>query len=211
MKLAIWFIAGLLFVSIASLPGCAHAQQSMAFKSTRLQLFQLNYSGEKEKSFAEGSSAVGAEAYSDWGSSWGRLYTKARAAQSTGRQSFLDGSTSVSCNYTYYQGQFEPGILLFPVPSRDTGFALYLSAGGNIGYNWLSLTSTSTLTSLKPSESALSFGYAVGTGVEWTLSKVQGKRSVLTGEITYRVDSASLAGQTSFDLSGLAIHVGYGW
>lgn len=195
------------------MPGCAHAQQgaAAAFKSTRLQLFQLNYAGEKEKSFAEGGSSVGLEAYSDWGRSWGRFYTKARAAQSSSQQSFLDGTSSVNCTYTYYQGQFEPGIVIFPVPSRDTGFALYLSAGGSVGYNWLSLSSTSTLTTLKPSESAMSFGYAVGTGVEWTLTKAQGKRNVLTGEITYRSEKANLAGQTAFDLSGLAIHVGYGW
>lgn len=185
--------------------------QTTAFKSTRLQVFQLNYSGEKEKSFADSGSGMGFEAYADWGSSWGRLYTKARATQSTGRQSFLDGSTSTSCNYTYYQGQFEPGIMLFPIPTRDTGIGIYISAGADIGYNWLSLTSSSTLTELKPSESALSFGYSAGVGAEWTLSKGSGKRNVLIGEITYRVDSASLAGQSTFDLSGLAIHLGYGW
>jgi len=210
LKLAIWFIAGLIFVGVATLPGCAHAQVG-AFKSTRLQVFQLYYSGEKEKSFAESGSALGVEAYSDWGRSWGRVYAKARASQSSGRQAFLDSTTAINCNYSYYQGQFEPGLIIFPVPSRDTGFALYISVGGDLGYNLLSLTSTSTLTSLKPSESALSFGYTMGMGVEWTLSKVAGKRNALTGEITYRSENTSLAGQSSFDLSGLAIHAGYGW
>jgi len=210
LKFAIWIIAGLIFVGVISLPGCVQAQ-TRAFTSTRLQIFQLNYAGIKEKSFAESGTALGVEAYSDWGRSWGRLYTKARASQASGHQAFLDGSTATNCNYTYYQGQFEPGIMIFPVPSRDTGFAIYISVGGDVGYNWLSLTSSSTLNSLKPSESALSFGYSAGMGVEWTLSKAVGKRKALTGEITYRTESASMAGQSSFDLSGLAIHVGYGW
>lgn len=210
MKLVIWFIAGMLFVGIASMPGCAHAQ-AMAFKSTRLQLFQINFSGEKEKSFSESGAGFGAEAYGDWGRSWGRLYTKVRGTQISGRQNFLDGSTTANCNFTYYQGQFESGLMIFPVPSRDTGIGLYLSAGGELGYNWLSLTSSSTLTNLKPSESTMSFGYTTAVGMEWTLSKSGGKRNTLTGEITYRVESAALAGQTNFDLSGLALHIGYGW
>lgn len=209
----IWIIAGLIFVSVASLPGCAHAEGNSgaaSFKSTRLQVFQINYSGEKEKSFAEGGSGYGLEAYGDWGRPWGRIYTKARAEQASGRQAFLDGTTTSTLNYTYYQGQFETGLTLFPIPARDTGLALYISAGGDVSYNWLTLDST-TLTSLKRSDSALGFGYAAGMGVEWTVSKGVGKRNVLTGEITYRVETASLAGQSSFDLSGLAIHLGYGW
>ncbi len=212
MKILIWIISGLVFVSVISLPGRAHAGSSsgVSFQSTRLQVFQVNYSGEKEKSFAEGGFGFGIEAYGDWGRPWGRIYTKARAGQASGRQAFLDGTTASVLNYSFYQGQFETGLAFFPVPARDTGLALYISAGGDLSYNWLALDS-STLTSLKRSESALGIGYTAGTGVEWTVSKAAGKKRVLTGEITYRVETTSLAGQSRFDLSGLAIHLGYGW
>lgn len=210
MKPATWIIAGILFVCMVVMPGCVHAQV-VAFKSTRLQVFQINYAGEKEKSFSESGAGFGIEAYADWGRSWGRLYTKARGTQVTGRQSFLDGSASTNCDYTYYQGQFETGLMIFPVPARDTGIGIYLAGGGELGYNWLALASSSALSHLKPSESAMSFGYAAAAGVEWTLSKAVGKRKVLTGEITYRVENAALAGQNNFDLGGLGIHVGYGW
>lgn len=210
MKLYVWLLGLFLFIGIAVIPGCASAQVT-SFKSTKLQIFQINYVGDKEKSFSESGTGLGVEAYSDWGRPWGRIYTKVRGTESSGTQSFLDGSTATSCSYTFYQGQFEAGLAVLPIPTRDTGISLFISAGPTLGYNWLSLNSSSTLTSLKSADSSLSYGYAAGMGLEWTLSKTQGKRSVLTGEITYRSETASLAGQTSFNLGGLAIHLGYGW
>jgi len=185
--------------------------QAQAYKSTKVQLFQINYAGEKDKSLTESGTGYGLEVYSDFGRSWGRVYGKTRGTLASGRQSFLDGASQVNCNYTYYQGQFELGLVLLPIPARDTGMNVFVSGGGTLGYNWLSLTSSSTLSQLKPSDSASSFGYVTGVGVEWILGKGFGKKHMLTGEINYRSERANLAGQSEFSLTGLAIQFGYGW
>lgn len=185
--------------------------QAQAYKSSKIQLFQVNYSGEKNKSFADGGIGFGLEIQSDFGRSWGRVYGKTRGTLASGRQSFLDGASQVNCNYTFYQGQFELGLVLMPIPGREKGMNVFVSGAGTLGYNWLSLTSSTTLSQLKPSDSASSLGYVTGVGVEWTLGKALGKKHMLTGEINYRSDRTNLAGQSEFNLTGLSIHFGYGW
>lgn len=181
------------------------------FQTTKLNFFQTNYSGEKHTSLSAGSPGYGVEFFRDGGGSILRSYIKGRFGTSSGSMEFLDGSDELTSEYSFYFGQAELGLLVFPISRRESGTNIYLGAGGVVGYNLLSLPSTVETTTLGASHQSVSYGYSASVGVELIFAAAMKSHYMGTFEVTYRSEQAQLAGQNQFDLSGLTLSLGFGW
>ncbi|MDG0817482.1 hypothetical protein [Bdellovibrio svalbardensis] len=190
----------------------SYASSPIEFSSTKLNLFQEIYSGESYKSLAQGSPGFGIEFSRDAGGTYFRTYAKGRFGASSGKQKFLDGSSQVNADYSYYFTQGELGLQVYPIARRDVGVNLFIGAGGVLGLNSLGLKPISgSFSQLKAQQQAIAFGYIASIGLEMIFSGANSRHFMGTLEAAYRQQQAALAGQDEFDLGGLSISVGMGW
>jgi hypothetical protein len=180
------------------------------YPRTRLSAHQSLYSGEKGKSFAETSVGYGAgvSVFLD-----GRHFIPFfgfNVGTMTGRQAFLDNSTEVTSSFTYYSASTEMGLQIFPIERRTKGFNVYFVGIGIVGYNFVALSKSVTLTSIPYSDQSFSAGYAAGIGTEWIMNNASPNKWALNAEVIFKKESATLFKQT-FDLSSMVFSVGLGW
>lgn len=168
------------------------------------------YSGEKGKSFAETSAGYGAgiSVFLD-----GRHFIPFfgfKVGTMTGRQVFLDNTTEVTTSFNFYSATTDIGLQIFPIERRTKGFNVYFTGIGIIGYNFVALSKSASLTSIPYSDQSFSAGYAAGIGSEWILSNASVSKWTLNAEVLFKKESATLFKQT-FDLSSMVFSVGLGW
>lgn len=193
---------------LVSLSSWGMNNSSGDFRTTKLSVFQVFYSGEVNKSLAQGSPGYGIEFFRDGGGSLFRGYVKGRFGAVSGKQNFLDGATTVMSPYSMYFSQGELGLLLYPVSRRESGTNVYFGAGGYFSYNQLNITTTSTTTNLKTHQTTLGGGGTAVVGVEMIFGE---RHQMANFEMSYRQEASQLAGQAQFDLSSLTLSIGLGW
>lgn len=135
-------------------------------------------------------------------------YIKGRLTSQSGSQKFLDGTTVTTASFTYLQTGFDGGGILFLIPRKNEGINIYLGFGGALSYNYLALDKTLTFSTITNNSQAFGFGYAALMGVELFPTK---NKWTVVAEFAYRIETASLVGQTQFNLGGLLASFGFGW
>jgi hypothetical protein len=180
---------------------------------TRLGLVYSNFSGDQYKSVGNNATAFGGEVSILKGAwSMGDLIGKVRGLYISGKNDFLDGTTPITdASFTIFAGEPCLGVQINLMPFYPPGFRAYLSGLGVMSYDILRFSNSATLTTLTKSQSAVGFGYELSTGVETTFKRDNGGQFLLYGEIQYRDVRTKLAGQSSFQLTGLQIAGGLGW
>lgn len=180
-----------------------------ADSSTILQGVQNMYSGDKYESFGEIGEGFGFEIMKIQKCTYLCNYVKVRLNSVEGQQKFIDDTTEKNLKFSFYQGQGEYGYRFYPMAKTKDGFNMNLSLGVALSYNYLSFSS-STLTKLKETEQTLSGAGIGGIGGELGIKLGKGV-FLLTGEVTYQIESTKLADQSPFQLSGVGLHLGLGW
>ena len=200
-----------LFLSFTLAAGSAKAQHE-AFQKTKVGVYYALFSGEKNKSFSNGSSGLGFEGSMESQGSIVSFYSRGRFLSSVGRQTFLDGSSEITSSYTYYQTQIELGLHLFLIPRRRKTINIYFGAAGNLGYSHLLLSSSSSsLTNLKKVDQSQTTGSSGHVGMEWILDTKTPKKWTLSSEIGYSIENANLAGTNQFKINSFFISGSLGW
>lgn len=204
-RLQFLIICVLLFICSVS-----EASNYGVYPRTRLGIHQSLYSGEKGKSFTETSVGYGAgvSVFLD-----GRHFIPFfgfNIGTMAGRQAFLDNSTEVTTSFNYYSAATEMGLQIFPIERRTKGLNVYFVGIGVVGYNFVALSKSATLTSIPYSDQSFSAGYAAGIGTEWIMNNASPNKWALNAEVIFKKESATLFKQT-FDLSSMVFSVGLGW
>lgn len=186
--------------------------QNESFQKTKIGIYYALFSGEKNKSFSNGSSAVGFEGSMESQGDILTFYSRGRFLSSVGRQTFLDGTTEITSSYTFYQTQIELGGHLFLIPRRKKTINIYLGAAGSLGFSHLVLSSSSaTLELLKKVDQSQTTGFSGHVGIEWMLDNQTTKKWTLSSEIGYSSENANLGGTSQFKLNSFFISGGLGW
>ncbi|MCX7977453.1 MAG: hypothetical protein N2578_00445 [Bdellovibrionaceae bacterium] len=167
------------------------------------------YSGASRTSLGETGSGYGLEFVVLADGEYLVPYGKARANLVSGRQGFLDGSTPITSNFIFYDGQGELGLAFYPIKRRKGEVNIYLSAAGVLSYSYLSLERTLIVTNIPLSDQTFGGGYSTSLAGEWIFGMGVSKWSI-AAEITYRQISATLL-KTKFDLSNISLGIGLGW
>lgn len=188
----------------------ADASSFGLFPKTRIGARQALYSGEKGKSFAEASLGYGGNVTVFLNGSRLIPYFGFSFNTISGRQTFLDNTTEVSSSFNFYSAATELGFQVYPIERRTKGLNVYFSGVGVVGYNFIALSKSTTLSSIPYSDQAFSAGYVAGVGAEWILSNTSLNRWTMNVEVLYREENATLLKKT-FDLSSLIFAVGFGW
>ena len=107
------------------------AQSYSQAKGKRLKISKLGFvyqtfSGDKNKSLADGAASYGAELSVDSGGEYLRYFMKTKVMYSSGKQNFLDDTTEVKSNYNLTQIMPELGVSFYPVARKNQGLNLYL-------------------------------------------------------------------------------------
>lgn len=184
--------------------------QASSYPSTMLHLTQHNYSGERHKSF--GASAQGYSAGVTLMTQYEYFvpFIGINVGSQSGRQAFLDRTTSITSNYTYQYGGGEAGLLFFPLGRKDKGLNLYMKGSGIAGYQTINLKTNATLTTLPTSDQNFSTGYKGHFGLELILSKRAKARWTIYAEIGFKNETTQLLKQ-NFNLDSLNYTMGLGW
>lgn len=189
----------------------ASAQQQTNFPPSRLSFYQILYAGEKGKSLSETGVGYGVEIErSSEGNGYYSFYLKVRGSYSSGTQSFADGTANVSSKFTFYQGDGELGVYLFPLQRQKSGLNVYVGGGGIAGYNYLSLDKSTTVTTIPLTDQAIGTGFSAVFGGEF-LMRGNMKAYSLNAQLAYKHETAKLLKQSEFDLSGIALVIGLGF
>lgn len=170
--------------------------------------FQILRAGEIEKSFSEAGAGLGGEVSLMTDGAIAAGFIKGRITSQSGSQKFLDGTTVTTASFTYLQTGFDGGGLLFLIPRKNEGINIYIGLGGALSYNYLALDKTVTFTTIANNSQAFGFGYAALMGVELFPTK---NKWTAVAEFAYRIETASLVGQSQFNLGGLLASFGFGW
>jgi hypothetical protein len=191
----------------------AHAQFFTPYELPlmRLNIRQLNYSGEDNKSFAESSPGLVAGLTLMSRGKIINFYGSVDVGGQTGRQNFLDGSSVVASNYAYRVTSLEVGANYYPFSRTESFVNVYLSAAGVVSYNSIDVKSNLTFTSLPKSDMAVTAGYKASLGLEW-IPKNYTKRPKWTiyAELGYKKENGNLLNQT-FSLDNIGYTLGLGW
>lgn len=174
--------------------------------TTKIQFFQILYSGDKNETFESKNSGLGAELILNSKNQNFNYFTKGRITTVTGSQDFLDAGTPTASTFTFYQTSFEVGATVYPIPRKAGRMNLYLGTSALISYNYLQLGSK-TLTELNSTFQSLSLGYCGLMGVEIPFYK----NVSLTAEFSQRYEVADLVEQSGFSMNGFSISAGFGW
>lgn len=181
-----------------------------SFPGTRFSGYMINYAGDEKESFAEAETGQGLEVTTQKQGVWVAPYAKVRLVTINGNQDFNDGGTDVDTNFTYYQGAMEVGSYFFPLGREKSSFNLFFGIGAGLSYNYINLSSDSSLTTIPGKDQSLSFGYSAHVGGEWILSD-QGHKWSLIGEFSYHAETTKILKVSQFDLGGFVISVGLGF
>jgi hypothetical protein len=200
------------FILLLISSGIAHAlPTSSNYPTTNLHVTQHSFSGEKNKSFGDSptSYSVGIKIMTQ--KEYFVPYVGIDFGGHTGRQSFLDGATTINSGYNYQYGSGEFGIYFFPIGRRERGINLYVNGAGVAGYHALSLKTSDTLTNISKAEQNFGTGYKGNVGFEWILQN-RGNRAkwTLYTEIGFKKETVKLLKQ-NFSLDTLNYSVGLGW
>lgn len=180
------------------------------YPRTRLSAHQNLYSGDKGKSFAEASTGYGAGISVFLDGKHFIPFFGFKIGTMTGRQVFLDDSTEVTSSFNFYSATTDIGLQIFPIERRTKGFNVYFTGIGIIGYNFVALSKSTTLTNIPYSDQSFSGGYAAGIGSEWIMNNASPNKWALNAEVLFKKESATLFKRT-FDLSSMVFSVGLGW
>lgn len=168
-------------------------------------------SGEKHKSLGSPNSQISLQFEKGRGNDWYATLLKFRLDTSSGTANFLDGSTSKSIGYTEISGVLGLGFRVSPIPTtREKGVLLYVGASANVGFAQLQLASGQTYTNLTATQTAMTLGYDLYTGVELILGQAKNPWGFFV-QVELKNQKAKLANQSNFDLGGLMILGGVVW
>lgn len=186
-------------------------QQGSSFPTTNLHVTQHNYSGEKNKSFGASPVGYGVGIKILTQREYFVPFVGIDFGGHTGRQSFLDGATTVNSNYNYQYGSGEFGIYFFPIGRRERGINLYVNGSGVASYHSLSLKTSEVLTNISKAEQNFGTAYKGNVGFEWIMQN-RGNRAkwTLYTEIGFKKETIKLLKQ-NFSLDTLNYSVGLGW
>lgn len=202
--LVCFFTANLLFSATAR-------ADSTNFPTAKLSVIQSLYSGDKGTSLGEAGSGYGVElenstVYNRFFS----FYLKVRGNTSSGTQNFYDGTTLVSSPFSFYQGQTELGVYFFPIQREHKGLNVFFGGGGIAGYNYISLSKATTLTTTPHSSQGIGTGFSGTLGGEYIL-RTMNRAWSLQGQLSYRSEKCKLLDQKDFDLSAIVLGLGIGF
>lgn len=191
----------------------AQSASSQAWPSrTRLGGVYAVFGGDRYKAITNNSVGYGAEV-SILKGTWrfGNIVGKIRGLYISGQEDFLDGATTVTdASYTLFATEPALGVHLNIVPYYFPGIRVYLSGLGILSYDHLRIDKNVSLTTINNSDTHIGTGYEVGAGIEWNFKREK-NYFTLYGEIQYRQVTTKLAGQDSFQLTGLQMAGGIGW
>ncbi len=188
-------------VSFAQVPG--------SYPKTYLSAQENIYTGQNDFSFAGGSPGYGLKLTVLDEGQYFAPYFAADFSTINSSQNFLDSTTTVKANFVYYGSDADLGLFFFPIRRREKGFNVFVSGGGILGYNFISLNKNVTLNSIPYSDQAFSAGYTAGIGVELIFGQVDRKWSLLA-EVEYKSSTAKLLNST-FSLNNGCFSIGVGW
>jgi hypothetical protein len=192
-------------------------------KVSKLGFVYQTFSGDKNKSLADGAASYGAELSVDSGGEYLRYYMKTKVMYSAGKQNFLDDTTEVKSNYKLTQIMPELGVSFYPVARKNQGLNLYLWGVGVVSYNVLELAPLSTTASngtvtpvtsyAKLNSRDQGFGYGGGGGFGFEI--IMGGRKTgqfsMYGEAGFREQVTQLANQSQFQLNSIQFVLGLGF
>lgn len=167
--------------------------------------------GESRKGFAMNSSGFLGSLELKRSNAWFSLIGGIRLANATGREVFLDGSTTTEEAFTFYGIEAELGLLFHLIPSKEFSFQPYIGAVGVGGIGYLKLPSK-TYNSLNATESRLTTGYELIGGVELAPGRKANTISyTIFGEGRLRLVRGNFAGKSDFQLDGFLLMGGIGF
>lgn len=204
------------------------AQSYSQAKGKRLKISKLGFvyqtfSGDKNKSLADGAASYGAELSVDSGGEYLRYFMKTKVMYSSGKQNFLDDTTEVKSNYNLTQIMPELGVSFYPVARKNQGLNLYLWGVGVVSYNVLELAPLSTtasngtvtpvtsFTKLNTRDQGFGYGGGGGFGFEIIMGGRKSGQFSLYGEAGFRQQVTQLAKQSQFQLNSIQFVVGLGF
>ena len=204
------------------------AQAFSQAKGKRLKISKLGFvyqtfSGDRNKSLADGAASYGAELSVDSGGEYLRYFMKTKVMYSSGKQNFLDDTAEVKSNYILTQIMPELGVSFYPVARKNRGLNLYLWGVGVVSYNVLELapiSSTAENGTVSPVTSYTKlnsrdqgFGYGGGGGFGFEIIAGSGKTGQYTmyGEAGFRQQITQLAKQSQFQLNSIQFVLGLGF
>ncbi len=198
----------LIFVLVSSPK--SFGQVVSPYPRTRVSVNQYLFSGDKYKSLAESQSALGASIKVQSAGSYFAPVFGFNLLGLNGRQDFYDGgTTAVTSPFNYYSASTDIGLQYFILERSKKGMNIFLSGSGILGYNFISLSKNTTLTTIPYSDKSFSYGYAAGIGAEFIFSGANNKWSIYL-DAQIREESTQILDQ-NFDLGGLMISLGLGW
>lgn len=199
-----------LILFIFAVCSVSYSQVLSPYPRTRVSVNQYLFSGDKFKSFSESQSATGASMKVQSGSLHFAPVFGFNLLALNGRQSFYDGgTTAVTSSFNYYSASTDIGLQYFILERSKKGMNIFLSGSGILGYNFISLSKNTTLTTIPYSDKSFSYGYAAGIGAEFIFSGANNKWSLYL-DAQIREESTEILKQ-NFDLGGLMISLGLGW
>jgi hypothetical protein len=200
----------LIFVISLFLCCLSKAANVGTYPRSRLNLHQNLFSGEKGKSFAETSVGYGAGGTVLLDGRHFIPFFGFKIGTMDGRQVFLDDTTEVTASFNYNFAATEIGLEIFPIERRSKGLNIYFIGVGVVGYHFVALSKSTTLSSIPHSDQSPSLGYGAGIGTEWILNNASPNKWALNAEVIFKKESTTLFKQ-KFDLNSLTFLVGFGW
>jgi hypothetical protein len=213
----------LLAIIFCSAHSFSQAKGGKRLKISKLGIVYQTFSGDRNKSLADGAASYGAELSVDAGGEYIRYFMKTKVMYSVGKQNFLDDTTEVKSNYNITQIMPELGLSFYPVARKNRGLNLYLWGVGVVSYNVLELSpisSTAENGTVSPVTSYTKlnsrdqgFGYGGGGGFGFEIIAGSGKTGQYTmyGEAGFRQQITQLAKQSQFQLNSIQFVVGIGF
>lgn len=204
------------------------AQSYSQAKGKRLKISKLGFvyqtfSGDKNKSLADGGASYGTELSVDAGGEYLRYFMKAKIMYSSGQQVFLDNTAEVKSNYKLTQIMPEIGVMLYPVARKDRGLNLYVWGAGVASYNLLDLspisstsangtvTAVTAYTKLNSRDQGFGYGGGGGLGFEIITGGRKTGQFSMYGEAGFREQVTQLANQSQFQLNSIQFVLGLGF
>ena len=205
-------ILKLIFLLLAQIySSICYSQVISSYPRARISANQYLFSGDKYKSFSESQSATGASIKIQSGGAHFAPVFGFNLLALNGRQDFYDGSTNVVTSiFNYYSASTDIGLQYFILERSKKGMNIFLSGAGVLGYNLISLSKNTTLTTIPYNDKSFSYGYAAGIGAEFIFSTAPNYKWSLYLDVQMREESTQLLEQ-NFDLGGLMISLGLGW